>query len=39
MRIPNKVEDDFAKKLNDYFDVIEDAYLQSMKPCLNYNRS
>ena len=34
MRIPNKVEDDFAKKLNEYFDVIEDAYLQSMKPAL-----
>jgi hypothetical protein len=34
MRIPNKVEDDFAKKLNEYFDVIEDAYLQSMKPVL-----
>ncbi|HVE37953.1 MAG TPA: hypothetical protein VNA18_07155 [Nitrososphaeraceae archaeon] len=34
MRIPNKVEDDFAKKLNEYFVVIEDAYLQSMKPAL-----
>lgn len=34
MRIPNKIEDDFAKKLNEYFDVIEDAYLQSMKPAL-----
>jgi hypothetical protein len=34
MRIPNKVEDDFAKKLNEYFDVIEDAYLQNMKPAL-----
>ena len=34
MRIPNKVEDDFAKNLNEYFDVIEDAYLQSMKPAL-----
>lgn len=34
MRIPNKVEDDFAKKLNEYFVVIEDAYLQSMKSAL-----
>ena len=34
MRIPNKVEDDFAKKLNEHFVVIEDAYLQSMKPAL-----
>ena len=34
MRIPNKVEDDFAKKLNESFVEIEDFYLQSMKPSL-----
>ena len=34
MRIPNKVEDDFAKKLNEDFVIIEDAYLQSMKPSI-----
>jgi hypothetical protein len=35
MRIPNKIEDDFAQKLNEYFVEIEDAYLQSMKPALS----
>jgi hypothetical protein len=35
MRIPNKIEDDFAQKLNEYFVKIEDAYLQSMKPALS----
>jgi hypothetical protein len=34
MRIPNKVEDDFAKKLNESFVEIEDLYLQNMKPSL-----
>lgn len=34
MRIPNKVEDEFAQKLNEYFVEIEDSYLQSMKPSL-----
>lgn len=34
MRIPNKVEDDFAKKLNESFIEIEDLYLQNMKQSL-----
>ena len=34
MRIPNNIEDDFAKKLNEYFVEIEDLYLQGMKPSL-----
>jgi hypothetical protein len=34
MRIPNTADDDFAKKINQYFVEIEDVYLQSMKPSL-----
>jgi len=34
MRIPNNADNDFTKKLNQYFVEIEDVYLQSMKPCL-----
>ena len=34
MRIPNNADNDFAKKLNQYFAEIEDAYLQSMKHSL-----
>jgi len=34
MRIPNNADNDFAKKLNEYFAEIEDNYLQSMKPSL-----
>jgi hypothetical protein len=34
MRIPNNTDNDFAKKLNQYFAEIEDVYLQSMKTSL-----
>lgn len=34
MRIPNKEDDDFGKKLNGFFDEIQDAYLQSIRPSL-----
>lgn len=34
MRFPNTLEDDFAKKLNEYFVEIEDFYLQRMKTSL-----
>lgn len=34
MRIPNNADNDFAKKLNQYFAEIEDVYLQSMKTSL-----
>jgi hypothetical protein len=32
MRIPNKENDDFSKKLNGYFAEIENIYLKSIKP-------
>jgi hypothetical protein len=34
MRIPNKEDDDFGKKLNGFFDEIQDAYLQGIRPSL-----
>ena len=34
MRIPNKENDDFSKKVNGYFIDIEDIYLKSIKPFL-----
>jgi hypothetical protein len=34
MRIPNNADNDFAKKLNQYFAEIEEVYLQSMKTSL-----
>jgi hypothetical protein len=34
MRIPNKENDDFSKKVNGYFIDIEDIYLKSIKPYL-----
>lgn len=34
MRIPNNADNDFAKKLNQYFAEIEDFYLQGMKQAL-----
>jgi hypothetical protein len=34
MRIPNNTDNEFAKKLNQYFAEIEDVYLQSMKPVI-----
>jgi len=34
MRIPNKEDDDFGKKLNGLFDEIQDAYLQGIRPSL-----
>jgi hypothetical protein len=34
MRIPNNTDNEFAKKLNQYFVEIEEVYLQSMKPAL-----
>ena len=34
MRIPNKEDDDFSKKLNGFFDEIQDAYLQGIGPSL-----
>jgi hypothetical protein len=34
MRIPNKENDDFSKKLNGYFAQIENIYLESIKPYL-----
>jgi hypothetical protein len=34
MRIPNNADNDFAKKLNQYFAEIEDVYLQGMKQAL-----
>jgi hypothetical protein len=34
MRIPNNIDNDFAKKLNQHFAKIEDVYLQSMKQAL-----
>jgi hypothetical protein len=34
MRIPNKEDDDFGKKLNGFFDEIQDAYLQGIGPSL-----
>ena len=34
MRIPNKEDDDFGKKLNAFFDEIQEAYLQGIRPSL-----
>jgi hypothetical protein len=34
MRIPNKENDDFSKKLNHYFAEIENIYLETIKPYL-----
>lgn len=34
MRIPSNADNDFAKKLNQYFAEIENVYLQNMKPLI-----